>query len=66
MYNVANDIQFQTSGSIFNLAANGADDDEYDGKEMLILSGYQRFVEALSTFAKFSVYVGQKIVKVNY
>lgn len=43
MFHISNDTEFQTSGSIKNLAANTFDDDEFDGKEMLILSGYQRF-----------------------
>lgn len=32
MFNVSNDIEFQTSGSISQLAANATDDDEYNGK----------------------------------
>lgn len=29
MYNVSNDVQFDTSASISELAANGLDDDEF-------------------------------------
>lgn len=32
MYNVSNDVEFQTSGSISKLAANTLDDDEFKGK----------------------------------
>ncbi len=31
MYNIANDVEFQTSASIKSLSAQGQDDDEYEG-----------------------------------
>lgn len=66
MYNVANDIEFQTSGSIDKLAATTADDDEFEGPEMLILSGYQRFVDALARKSSFPIYLNQKITKIAW
>lgn len=48
MYHVANDIEFETSASISQLSAKHAvDDDEFEGREMLILSGYQKFAQYL-------------------
>lgn len=32
MYNVASDVEFQTSGGLSTLAANGLDDDEFEGQ----------------------------------
>lgn len=66
MYNVANDVEFQTSGSIAKLAANGVDDDEFEGTEMLILSGYQKFVDTLAMSASFDVFLNQKVRKVAW
>ena len=64
MYNVASDVEFQTSGGLSTLAANGLDDDEFEGQQMLILSGYQRFVDALAAKVPFEVYLNQKVRKV--
>lgn len=44
MYNVSCDVQFLSSGGIKDLAANTLDDKDFKGKEMIVLSGYQRFV----------------------
>ncbi len=49
MYNVSNDLEFQTSAPLQDLsAAHGQDDEEYEGTEMLLCSGYQAFPEHLS------------------
>lgn len=32
MYNVSNDVEFQTSGGINKLAASTMDDEDFDGK----------------------------------
>jgi len=48
MYAVANDVEFQTSGTIDKLSAIGRDDTEIDETQMLILNGYQAFPEYLA------------------
>lgn len=66
MFHVANDIEFQTSASINKLAANGIDDSQFEGKEELVLSGYQRFVDALVSQANVQVYLNQKVEKITW
>ena len=66
MYHVANDIEFQTSAPIKKLAANGIDDSQFDGKEQLVLSGYQRFVDALVSQANVEVYLKYKVQSVKW
>jgi hypothetical protein len=48
MYAVANDVEFETSGTIDKLSAIGRDDTEIDETQMLILNGYQAFPEYLA------------------
>ncbi len=44
MYNVSNDIEFQTSGGFHQLSAQYAQSDsQFDGTEMLVTTGYQAF-----------------------
>ena len=66
MYHVSNDMEFQTAGSISKLAGNANDDDEYDGKQMLILSGYQKFPETLLQQAAVETFLNQKIKKIAW
>lgn len=66
MFHVANDIEFQTSAPINKLAANGIDDSQFEGKEELVLSGYQRFVDALVSQANVEVYLNQKVEKITW
>lgn len=63
MFNVSNDIEFQISAPIDLIAAEHAEDDEeYDGKEMLVTSGYQALPVYLSQDKNIKVLLNHQVV----
>lgn len=67
MYHVANDVEFQTSGSIATLSAKlGGDDEEFEGDEELIVSGYQKFCQHIVDKYKIPVHLGHKVTEATY
>lgn len=65
MYNVSSDIEFQTSGSIAIMSSQHAQDDsEYEGKEMLVTSGYQALPVFLSQDKNIKVLLNHQVVEI--
>ena len=67
MFNIASDIEFLTSGPISKLAGNGFDDEEFQGSQQVILSGFQRFADtALLKQADVKVNLNHKVKKITW
>lgn len=65
MYHIGTNLEFETSGTIDKLSAVW-DDDSFDGSEQIIVSGYQRFPEALASEEKLKVLLNHRVTKVAY
>ncbi len=62
MYNLANDVEFETSGTLDDLSAEfGQDDSSFQGTDKIVVSGYQRFVQYLSNHDNIKVLLNHKV-----